>query len=320
MKPITPKITDIRAKGPFHSRVTMEPLERGFGHTLGNALRRVMISCIPGYAVTEVKIDGVVHEYDRIEGMREDIVMLLLNLKKIVFKLNDSEREMVTIKKTGPCQVTANDVECSHNVSIINSDVVLATLAEDAKLNMEIVVERGVGYHPATARDNGGKSFGAITMDASFSPMKRIGFQVGNARLDNRVDLDQLTLDIETNGVFECGEIIRYASGLLVEQFQSLADFGDETGLSLKQTTQQSVVVSPMLSEKVDVLGLTIRSQNCLRAEKINYVGDLVQKTEKELMLTPNLGKKSMIEIKHALERNSLSLGTVMPNWRPAAR
>lgn len=318
MKPIKPKISEIRALGPFSSRVTLEPLERGFGHTLGNSLRRVMISCIPGFAPTEVKIDGVVHEYDRVEGMREDIVMLLLNLKKVVFKLKDSTREVMRIDKVGPCQITAGDIDRSHNVEIIDGNVMLATLTDEAKLGMEIVVESGVGYQTASmGEENSGKRFGAISLDAAYSPVKRISFQVGNARLGNRVDLDQLVLDIETNGVFECEEILRYASRLLVEQFEQLTDFGDDVGLFLEKFPhQQSPGANPLLSEKVDMLELTIRSQNCLRAENIRYIGDLAQKTEKELMLTPNLGRKSLLEIKHALEMRGLNLGIVLQNWR----
>lgn len=318
MTPIKPRVADIRSIGPFHSEIKMSPLDRGFGHTLGNALRRVMMSCIPGYAATEVKIDGVVHEYDRVPGMREDIVSMLLNLKNVVFKLEDSARETAKLTKEGPCTVTAADIVGTQNLSVINGDCELATLAEGGKLDMEIIVEAGVGYQPAASREDVAKRFGVILLDASFSPVRRVSFQVGSARLQNRVDLDELVMEIETNGAFECDHLLTRASGILVEQFQALSGKTGEDGtptLEIGKPTEMRV--NPFCSERIEAMGLTVRSQNCLRQENIRYVGELVQKDEKALLSTPHLGRKSLTEIKAVLETRGLTLGMVMPNWRP---
>ncbi|MGI9337069.1 MAG: DNA-directed RNA polymerase subunit alpha [Gammaproteobacteria bacterium] len=316
MTPIKPRVADIRSVGPFHSKITMGPLDRGFGHTLGNALRRVMMSCIPGYAATEVKIEGIVHEYDRVPGMREDIVSMLLNLKNVVFKLEGSASETAKLTKEGPCTVTAADIIGTQNLSVVNGNCELATLAEGGKLEMEIIVEAGVGYQPAAARDNNEKRFGAILLDASFSPVRRVSFQVGSARLQNRVDLDQLEMEIETNGAFECDNLLSHASAILVEQFQALSGSRGEGAPALEVGRASEVRINPFCSERIEALGLTVRSQNCLRQENIRFVGELVQKEEKTLLSTPHLGRKSLTEIKAVLETRGLTLGMQMPNWR----
>lgn len=313
-----PKITDIRSIGPFHSRLTLEPLDRGFGHTLGNALRRVMLSSVPGYAATEARIANAVHEYGRIDGMREEVVHLLLNLKGVVFKVQDADRAAIRLEKTGPSSVTAADFSLPHNVSVVNPDHPLAELMEGGKLEMEVIVERGVGYAAAAAREREDKNFGVLYLDASFSPVRRVSFEVENARVEGRTDLDRLLLDVETNGTYEFEEIVQYSSRYLIDRLNAFAGM-EEQGVAIQSVDKrQNAGQSALLSEKVDTLELTIRSQNCLRQENIRYIGELVQKTEKDLMRTPNLGRKSLTEISHALAKRHLSLGMTLPNWRPA--
>lgn len=315
---LKPTISDVRALGPYTSRVTVGPLERGFGHTLGNALRRVMMSSIPGFAATEVKIGGIMHECDRVDGMREEVVWLILNLKSVIFKLNDSNREVVRVRKEGPCSVVAGDIQLTHNVEVINPDCVLATLVKGGKLDMEIVVESGSGYQAAAAMEKESRRVGVIHLDASFCPVKRMSFSVASARHENRVDLDRLIMDIETNGIFSCEELVRHAARILIGQFGMFAEMGDDVVESPLQEVgrRREAAHHPMFAEKVDVLELTVRSQNCLRQENIRYVGELVQKTEKEMMRTPNLGRKSLREIKLALGVHGLDFGTEMPGWR----
>lgn len=322
VSPPEPSISEIRSLGPFTSRVTIEPLERGFGHTLGNALRRVMMSSIPGFAATEVKIDGVMHECDRIEGMREEVVWLILNLKNVIFKLNESDRVVLRVNKEGPCQVTAADIELTHNVEIINPDCPLATLAKGGKLNMEITVEAGSGYQPAAMMEKESRRVGVIHLDASFCPVRRMSFTVSPARHENRVDFDRLIMEVESNGVFSCEELIRHSSETLIEHFEKLSKmFANVEGVhddGLQAAGRRRDTAShPMFSENVDVLELTVRSRNCLRQENIRYIGELVQKGDKEMMGMPNLGRKSLLEIKQALGRHGLQMGMDMPNWKP---
>ena len=315
---LKPSITDIRALGPFASRVTVEPLERGFGHTLGNALRRVMMSSIPGFAATEAKIDGVMHECDRVDGMREEVVWLILNLKNVIFKLNDSAREVVRVRKEGPCAVTAGDIELTHNVEVMNPDCPLATLVKGGKLDMEIVVESGSGYQPAAAMEKESRRVGVIHLDASFCPVRRMSFSVASARHENRVDLDRLIMDIESNGIFSCEELVRHSARILIEQFEVFAGMGEAAASPLHDIgRRREEAHHPMFIERVDVLELTVRSQNCLRQENIRYIGELVQKTRKSLMETPNLGKKSLNEIEHALGMHGLQFGMELPSWKP---
>ena len=325
---ITPKISDIRAIKPFHAHVTIEPLARGFGHTLGNSLRRVMMSSIPGCAATQVKIDGVVHEYESIDGMREDVIWLLLNLKKVVFKIvDDSETATVRVSKQGPCTVTAGDIEVPHNVEVINKDHVLATLTKRGKLQMEITVEKGVGYQPAAVRNEGkgGKTFGMIYLDALFSPVRRAAFQVESTRVANRTDLDRLILDIETDGTLDFEEALQQSAALIMDQlnvFAKVAKYQPGGGLESGGggAPAETPEDNPFLSEEVTAIGLSVRSQNCLEKESIRYVGELVKRNEKDLMKTPYLGRKSLVEIKLLLEKHDLSLGMELPDWTPPAK
>src|SRR5581483_8388589 len=313
---LKPRIIDVQAVAPFHARVTMEPFERGYGHTLGNALRRVLLSSMPGFAPTEVKISGVLHEYSTIEGVQEDVVDILLNLKGVVLKLHNRDETMLALKKQGEGAVTAGDIEASHDVEIINPSHVIAHLAPGGKLDMQIKVEAGRGYVPATtlATAKEGRAIGSIMLDASFSPVKRVSYAVESARVEQRTDLDKLIVDIETNGVVEPEEAIRYAARILMEQ---LASFADLKGTPVPVEAPKTPQVDPILLRPVDDLELTVRSANCLKAENIYYIGDLIQRTETELLKTPNLGRKSLNEIKEVLASRGLTLGMKLENWPP---
>ena len=305
------RITDTRAK------VVIEPLERGYGHTLGNALRRILLSSMPGYAPTEVSIDGVLHEYSTIDGVQEDVVDILLNLKGVVFKLHNREEAVLHLSKDGEGVVRAGDIVLSHDVEIINPDHVIAHVSSGGKLDMEIKVEKGRGYVPGNVRNlnDSGKSIGRLVLDASFSPVRRVSYYVESARVEQRTDLDKLIVEIETNGVVEPEESIRAAARILMEQ---LSVFADLEGTAQPVEHQKAVQVDPLLLRPVDDLELTVRSANCLKAENIYYIGDLIQRTENELLKTPNLGRKSLNEIKEVLAARGLTLGMKLENWPPA--
>ncbi|HVY07791.1 MAG TPA: DNA-directed RNA polymerase subunit alpha [Burkholderiales bacterium] len=313
---LKPRIIDVQAISAFHAKVTMEPFERGYGHTLGNALRRVLLSSMPGFAPTEVKINGVLHEYSTIDGVQEDVVDILLNLKGIVLKLHNRDEVVLNLKKQGESVVTAGDIEASHDVEIINPDHVIAHVAPGGKLDMQIKVEGGRGYVPATTRAlaKEGRTIGNIMVDASFSPVKRVSYAVESARVEQRTDLDKLIMDIETNGVVEPEEAIRYAARILVDQ---LSLFADLKGTPAPIEQPKAPQVDPILLRPVDDLELTVRSANCLKAENIYYIGDLIQRTETELLKTPNLGRKSLNEIKEVLASRGLTLGMKLENWPP---
>ncbi len=314
---LKPRIIDVQSLSPVHARVVMEPFERGYGHTLGNALRRILLSSMPGYAATEVSIDGVLHEYSTIDGVQEDVVDILLNLKGVVFKLHNREEAVIQLSKEGEGVVRAGDIVVSHDVEIINPDHVIAHLSSGGKLAIELKVEKGRGYVPGNARRLGdlNKSIGKLVLDASFSPVRRVSYFVESARVEQRTDLDKLIMEIETNGVIEPEEAIRTAARLLMEQ---LSVFADLEGTALPVEHQKAVQVDPLLLRPVDDLELTVRSANCLKAENIYYIGDLIQRTENELLKTPNLGRKSLNEIKEVLAARGLTLGMKLENWPPA--
>lgn len=314
---LTPRIIDIENISPLQAKVVMEPFERGYGHTLGNALRRVLLSSMPGYAPTQVKISGVVHEYSTVDGVQEDVVDILLNIKGIVLKLHNNTDAILVLKKTGKGIVTAGDIEASHDVDIINPDHVIAHLNTDGNLEMEIKVELGRGYVPAKTqnKDNENDMIGSLYLDASFSPIRRVSYAVESARVEQRTDLDKLIIDIETNGVVDAEEAIRYAAKILVEQ---LSVFADLESTPLPQEQPAVPQIDPILLRPVDDLELTVRSANCLKVENIYYIGDLIQRTEVELLRTPNLGRKSLNEIKEVLASRELSLGMKLENWPPA--
>lgn len=316
---LKPRIIDVQALSPVHARVVMEPFERGFGHTLGNALRRILLSSMPGAAPTEISIEGVLHEYSTLEGVREDVVDIMLNLKGVVMRLHNRNETMLTLAKKSEgaeTVVTAADIEANHDLEIINPDHVIAHLAPGGKLNMQIKVETGRGYVPANVRtaSKESKTIGRILMDASFSPVRRVSYQVEAARVEQRTDLDKLVIDIETNGAIDPEEAIRHAAGILMDQ---LSVFSDLEGTPVSVETPKQSAVDPILLHPVDDLELTVRSANCLKAENIYYIGDLIQRTETELLKTPNLGRKSLNEIKEVLASRGLSLGMKLENWPP---
>nr|WP_235864934.1 DNA-directed RNA polymerase subunit alpha [Pseudothauera lacus] len=314
---LKPRIIDVQSVSPVQARVTMEPFERGFGHTLGNALRRILLSSLPGHAPTEVTIEGVLHEYSTLDGVREDIVDLLLNLKGVVLKLHSRNEAVLRLSKSGEGVVTAADIEVGHDVEIINPGHVIAHLAPGGKLDMEIKVEEGRGYVPGNVRPIGSesKSIGNIVLDASFSPVRRVSYLVESARVEQRTDLDRLVIDIETNGAVDPEEAIRYAARVLMDQ---LSVFADLEGTPADVPESKPVTIDPVLLRPVDDLELTVRSANCLKAENIYYIGDLIQRTETELLKTPNLGRKSLNEIKEVLASRGLTLGMKLENWPPA--
>jgi DNA-directed RNA polymerase subunit alpha len=314
---LKPRIIDVQNISPFHARLTMEPFERGYGHTLGNALRRTLLSSMPGFAATEVKIAGVLHEYSTIDGVQEDVVDILLNLKGVVLKMHGRDQATLTLKKSGEGLVTAGDIEQQHDIEIVNPDHVIAHLAAGGKLDMQINVEQGRGYMAATTRKaiDEGRSVGSIVLDASFSPVRRVSYSVESARVEQRTDLDKLIMDIETNGAIEPEEAVRYAARILVEQ---LSVFADLKGMPATIEEKKATQIDPVLLRPVDDLELTVRSANCLKAENIYYIGDLIQRTETELLKTPNLGRKSLNEIKEVLASRGLTLGMKLENWPPA--
>ncbi len=314
---LKPRIIDVENLGPYHAKVVMEPFERGYGHTLGNALRRVLLSSMPGFAPTEVSITGVLHEYSAIEGVEEDVVDILLNLKGVVFKLHSGNEATVRLTRRTEGTVTAADIELTHDIEVINPEHVIARISTGGKLELTLKVERGRGYQPGNVRSipDESKGIGRIILDASFSPVRKVSYAVESARVEQRTDLDKLIIDIETNGVIEPEEAIRYSARILVDQ---LAVFADISPTSLPTELPKSPQVDPILMRPVDDLELTVRSANCLKAENIYYIGDLIQRSETELLKTPNLGRKSLNEIKEVLAARGLTLGRKLENWPPA--
>jgi DNA-directed RNA polymerase subunit alpha len=302
--------------------VVAEPLERGFGLTLGNALRRVLLSSMVGYAATEVTIAGVLHEYSSIDGVQEDVVSILLNLKGVVFKLHNRDEVTLSLRKDGEGVVTAADIQTPHDVEIINPDHVIAHLSQGGKIDMQIKVEKGRGYVPGTMRryaDEPTKSIGRIVLDASFSPVKRVSYTVESARVEQRTDLDKLLVEIETNGAITAEDAVRASAKILVEQLAVFAQLeGGELAAFDQPAPRSAQQFDPILLRPVDELELTVRSANCLKAENIYYIGDLIQRTENELLKTPNLGRKSLNEIKEVLASRGLTLGMKLESWPPA--
>ncbi|CAG7603478.1 DNA-directed RNA polymerase subunit alpha [Candidatus Vallotia tarda] len=315
---LKPKIIAVNLLGENHAKVIMEPFERGYGHTLGNALRRVLLSSMIGYAPTEVIISGVVHEYSTLDGIQEDVINLLLNLKGVVFKLHNRAEVTVNLRKACEGVVVAGDIDIPHDCELINPDHVIAHLSKGGKLDMQIKVEKGRGYVPGNVRcysDASAKVIGRIVLDASFSPVHRVSYAVESARVEQRTDLDKLVMNIETNGVISPEEAIRQSARILVEQLSVFAAL-ESTEITSKAPLRIPQI-NPILLRPVDDLELTVRSANCLKAENIYYIGDLIQRTENELLKTPNLGRKSLNEIKEVLSSRGLMLGMRLENWPP---
>lgn len=316
---LTPRHIDVTEVAPTRARVVLEPLERGFGHTLGNALRRILLSSMPGCAITDVEIEGVQHEYSAIEGIQEDVIEILLNLKNVAVVMHGKDQAVLTLSKQGPGPVTAGDIQVDHEVEIKNPDLLIANITGDKALNMKLTVTRGRGYQPVDARETDEeetRAIGRLQLDASYSPVRRLAYTVESARVEQRTDLDKLVLDLETNGTIDPEEAIRRAATILQQQ---LAVFVDLEGEKESEPEQKEDQIDPVLLRPVDDLELTVRSANCLKAENIYYIGDLIQRTEVELLKTPNLGKKSLTEIKDILASRGLSLGMRLENWPPAS-
>jgi DNA-directed RNA polymerase subunit alpha len=316
---LTPKNIQVQEVSKTRAKVTLEPLERGFGHTLGNTLRRILLSSMPGCAVTDVQIDGVQHEYSAIEGVQEDVIEILLNLKGLAVRMHGADEATLTLSKSGAGEVTAADLQLPQDVELVNPEHHIATLNSGGKLNMEIRVARGRGYEPADARrgeEDETRPIGVLLLDATFSPIYRVAYSVEAARVEQRTDLDKLIIDLETNGTIEPEEAIRRAATILQQQ---LAVFVDLEGQAEPAAAESEEQIDPILLRPVDDLELTVRSANCLKAENIYYIGDLIQRTEVELLKTPNLGKKSLTEIKDVLASRGLSLGMRLDSWPPAS-
>ena len=316
---LKPRMVGVQKISDTCARVTLEPLERGFGHTLGNALRRILLSSMVGSAITEVSIDGVLHEYTAMEGVQEDIIDILLNLKGVSIRMHERSSATLQLSKKGPGPVTAGDITLDHDVEIMNPEHVIANLTKGAELVMTLKIESGRGYHPANTRfiaEDETRPIGTLQIDASFSPVSRVAYSVERARVEQRTDLDKLVLEIDTNGTIEPDDAIRRAATILQDQLSTFVDLqGKEQ--SVQETAEPEI--DPILLRPVDDLELTVRSANCLKAENIYYIGDLIQRTEVELLKTPNLGKKSLTEIKDVLASRGLSLGMRLENWPPAS-
>ncbi|WP_027009609.1 DNA-directed RNA polymerase subunit alpha [Conchiformibius kuhniae] len=316
---LKPRQIDVDTLSATRAKVSMQPFERGFGHTLGNALRRILLSSMNGFAPTEVSIEGVLHEYSTLDGVQEDVVDILLNIKGVVFRLHGRGEVTVSLNKSGAGVVRAGDIELPHDVEIVNPDHVICHLADKGSIAMEIKVEAGRGYQPVSdRRRQHGKDhskIGAIQLDASFSPISRVSFDVEMARVEQRTDLDSLILDIETNGAIDPEEAVRTAARILIDQ---MSIFADLQGTPVEVEEEKAPPIDPVLLRPVDDLELTVRSANCLKAEDIYYIGDLIQRTETELLKTPNLGRKSLNEIKEVLASKGLTLGSKLEAWPPA--
>ncbi len=314
---LTPRNIEIQADSPTRAKVTLEPLERGFGHTLGNTLRRILLSSMPGCAITEVQIDGVQHEYSTLEGVQEDVIDILLNLKGIAVILHHQDEAIISLTREGGGEVTAGDFQLTQDVEIANPEHVICTLNDKGALRLEARVTRGRGYVPVDSlnEEEDVRPIGVLRLDASYSPMKRVAYSVESTRVEQRTDLDKLILDLETNGTIDPEEAIRRAATILQHQLAVFVDLESESEQVVEEKADE---IDPILIRPVDDLELTVRSANCLKAENIYYIGDLIQRTEVELLKTPNLGKKSLTEIKDVLASRGLALGMRLDNWPPA--
>jgi len=316
---LRPRLVEAKTIDSQHSKITIEPLERGFGHTLGNALRRIMLSSMPGCAVTEVRIEGVLHEYSTLEGVQEDVIDILMNLKSLSVIMHTRNEAVVHLRKKGPGVATASDIELVDDVELVNPDHHIATLSKDAELDMELTIRRGRGYETAESRlrdSDETRAVGVIHLDASFSPINRIAYSVEDARVEQLTDLDRLVLEIESNGSIDPEAAVRRAATILHDQISVFVNLEESM---VQNQVEEEPEIDPALLKPVDDLELTVRSANCLKAENIYYIGDLVQHTETELLKTPNLGKKSLTEIKDVLAQRNLTLGVKLENWPPAS-
>ncbi len=315
---IKPNKLDINVNGRNANVATViaEPLERGFGHTLGNALRRILLSSLQGAAITSVKIEGVLHEFSSIPGVREDVTNLILNLKDLRLKSHSTERKRIVLSATGPGEVTAGQIQTGHDVEVMNPELVICTLDKNAKLHIEMTVETGKGYVSAANNRPSDAPIGLIPVDALFSPVRKVAYKVENARVGNVTDYDKLILNVETDGSVGPEDAVALAARILQDQLQLFINFETKEE-ETKREEKDDLKFSPYLLKKVEELELSVRSANCLKNDNIVYIGDLVQKTEGEMLKTPNFGRKSLNEIKEVLGGMGLKFGMEVTGWPP---
>lgn len=314
---LQPKLVDVQQYSENHAKVVLEPLERGFGHTLGNSLRRILLSSMTGACIYEAEIDGVLHEYSSIDGVQEDVIEILLNLKGVSIILNGRDEVELSLSKKGPGIVTAGDIALDHDVEITNPDQLICTLSDDAEVSMKLRINKGIGYQPSNTRlraEDSENVIGRLQLDASYSPVLKVSYSVENARLEQRTNLDRLIIDLETNGTVDAEAAIKHAATILTDQLSSFVNLNVREA---EEPEEKEPEIDPILLRPIDDLELTVRSANCLKAEQIYFIGDLIQRTEVELLKTPNLGKKSLTEIKDVLASKGLSLGIKLENWPP---
>ncbi len=296
--------------------VVAEPLERGFGMTLGNSLRRVLLSSLQGAAVTSVQIDGVLHEFSSITGVREDVTDIVLNIKEIAVRMDVEGPKRLVLRKEGPAQVTAGDIEDVANIDILNPEHVICTLDEGAEIRMELTVDRGKGYIAAERNRPADAPIGLIPVDSLYSPVKKVSYKVEHTREGQILDYDKLTMQVETDGSVTPDDAVAFAARILQDQLQVFVNF-EEPEKEVIEETVPELAFNPALLKKVDELELSVRSANCLKNDNIVYIGDLIQKSEAEMLRTPNFGRKSLNEIKEVLAAMGLHLGMEVPNWPP---
>ena len=316
MSLIKPRSIHVEEVVPGRSaKITFEPLERGYGTTVGNSLRRMLLSSLKGCAVTTVSFDGVLHEFDTIKGVREDVLDMILALKEIDIRMSGDKAVMVNLDVKGPAVVTAGDIKCPAGVQVLNTDLVLAHLNEDGHLKFQATVEKGRGYVPANERQDQERPVGFLLLDASFSPVRRVATRVENARVSQKTNYDKLIMEIETNGSLTPEEAIGEAARILTEQLVVFAYF---SALESESTGEAvSTDLDELLAQPIDHLDLSVRSMNCLKSDDIFRIGDLVQRSEQQMLRTPNFGRKSLNEIKEVLEKMGLQLGMKLDNWPP---
>ena len=314
---LKPQIAEVEPINERSAKITIEPLDRGFGHTLGNALRRVLLSSMPGSAITEIEIDGVLHEYSTIEGVQEDLTDILLNLKSLAICVNSKKDAVLTLNKRGPGEVTAKDINLDHDIEIVDPEHHIASLGDNGELNVKLYVSKGRGYSPAAPADADDQTIGRLKLDASFSPIYRCTYEVQAARVEQQTDFDKLIIELETNGTIDPEQAVKEAASILRHQLEVFGEISVEA--EEEETEQEEIVIDPTLLRSIDDLELTVRSANCLKAESIYFIGDLVQRTEFQLLKTPNLGKKSLTEIRDVLGERGLTLGMTLEHWPPAS-
>ncbi|MCX5918304.1 MAG: DNA-directed RNA polymerase subunit alpha [Deltaproteobacteria bacterium] len=316
---IKPKTMEIEEEtlSPTYGRFHVEPLERGFGITIGNSLRRILLSSLQGAAIYGVRMKGVLHEFSTIYGVREDVTDIILNIKELLVKLHSDGPETLHLKANKPGVVRARDIQTGSNVEVLNPDHVIATLSEDGELDMELVVKRGRGYIPAERNREEGQPIGTIPIDALFSPIRKVNYTISHSRVGQITDYDRLTMEIWTNGNLAPADALGYAAKILKEQLSVFINFDEEEIIPKPAEVPESAKLNENLFKGVDELELSVRSANCLKNADIRYIGDLVQKSETEMLKTKNFGRKSLNEIKEILSEMGLSLGMKLENWPP---